>query len=152
MTASGIESTPGRGSLSTDNANAAHSATESPQPVSLEQPERREAQAPARDLGLAPKRYASLEPPRVMDLTRGGHLGMPFSRILFDAPALARMAHTLFSRKYQNDCKVDKAVLTDSTVTLTSNKRAELERVNATRSIALLFRSPIQKVLPAKCG
>jgi predicted transglutaminase-like cysteine proteinase len=121
-----------------DNANAANSSTESPQQVSLEQPELRETSAPARDLGQAPKRYASLEPSRETDRSPSHQLGSPISRIQFDAPALAPMAHTFFCLKYRDDCKVDKAVLADSTVTLTSNRWSELERVNAAVNQAIV--------------
>jgi len=123
---------------SSDNANATYSSTESPQLVSLEKPEPREASAPARNLGLAPKRYASLEPPRDTDRSPAHQLGLPISRIQFDAPALAPMAHTFFCLKYQDDCKVDKTASTDSTVTLTSNRWAELERVNAAVNQAIV--------------
>jgi predicted transglutaminase-like cysteine proteinase len=117
---------------SSDNSSATNSSTESPQLESLKQPEPREALAPARDLGRAPKRYASLEPPRDTDRSAARQLGLPISRIQFDAPALAPMSHTFFCLKYRDDCKVHETVSTDSTVTLTSNRWAELERVNAT--------------------
>ena len=123
---------------SSENASAANSSTESPQPVSLEQPKPREALAPARDLDRAPKRYASLEPPRETDRSPARQLGSPISRIEFDAPALAPMSHTFFCLKYRDDCKVDKTVSPDSTVTLTSNRWAELERVNAAVNRAII--------------
>ena len=123
---------------SSDNANAAYSSTESPQLVSVEQPEPREASAPARDLGRAPKRYASLEPPRNTDRSPPRQLGLPISRIQFDAPALAPMSHTFFCLKYPDDCKVDKTASSDTTVMLTSDKRAELERVNAAVNRAII--------------
>jgi predicted transglutaminase-like cysteine proteinase len=121
-----------------DNANAASSLAESPQLVSLEQPEPREASAPARDLGLAGKRYDSLEPSRNTDRSPARQLGLPISRIQFDAPALAPMSHTFFCLKYRDDCKVDKTVSPDSTVTLTSDRWAELERVNAAVNRAIV--------------
>lgn len=123
---------------SPDNANAANSSTESPQLVSHEQPKPREASAPARDLGRAPKRYASLEPPRDTDRSPAHQSGVPISRIQFDAPALAPMAHTFFCLRYRDDCKVDATALPDSTVTLTSNRWAELERVNAAVNRAIV--------------
>jgi len=123
---------------SVDNANAVASSTGSPKPGSLEQPEPREASAAARDLGLAPKRYASLEPPRNTDRSPPRQLGLPISRIQFDAPALAPMSHTFFCLKYRDDCKVDKTASPDSTVTLTSDKWAELERVNAAVNRAII--------------
>jgi predicted transglutaminase-like cysteine proteinase len=125
---------------SSDNANATDSSTEAPQPVSFERPEPREAMAPARDLGRA-KRYASLEPPRDIDQSDRSpahQLGSPISRIQFDAPALAPMSHTFFCLKYRDDCKVDKTVAADSIVTLTSGRRAELERVNAAVNRAII--------------
>lgn len=121
-----------------DNANAAPSSTESPQLVSLEQPEPREASTPAPDLGPAPKRSASLEPSRDTGRSPPRQLGLPISRIQFDAPALAPMAHSFFCLKYRDDCKVDKTVSPDSTVMLTPDKRAELERVNAAVNRAII--------------
>ena len=121
-----------------DNANAANSLTEPLRPVSLEQPEPREASTPVPDLGPAPKRSASLEPSRDTDRSPARQLGLPISRIQFDAPALAPMAHTFFCLKYRDDCKVDKTVSPDSTVMLTSDKRAELERVNAAVNRAII--------------
>jgi len=123
---------------SSDNANAASSSTGSPLPVSVEQPEPREASAPARGLGRAPKRYASLEPPRDTDRSPSRQLGLSISRIQFDAPALAPMSHTFFCLRYRDDCKVDKTASVDSTVTLTSSKWAELERVNAAVNRAII--------------
>jgi predicted transglutaminase-like cysteine proteinase len=125
---------------SSDNANTTNASTEAPQPGSLERPEPREALAPARDIGRA-KRYASLEPPRDIDRSDRSpehQLGLPISRIQFDAPALAPMSHTFFCLKYRDDCKVDKTVSTDTIVTLTSDKRAELERVNAAVNRAII--------------
>ena len=121
-----------------DNANAANSLTEPLRLVSLEQPEPREASTPAPDLGSAPKRSASLEPSRDTGRSPARQLGLPISRIQFDAPALAPMAHTFFCLKYRDDCKVDKTVSPDSTVMLTSDRRAELERVNAAVNRAII--------------
>lgn len=127
-----------------DNAKAPGSVTEPVRLASLEQPRPREAPVPAPDLSLAPKRNASLEPSPDMDRSRdtdrspARRSGLPISRIQFDAPALAPMAHTFFCLKYRDDCKVDKTVSLDSTVTLTSSKWAELERVNAAVNRAIV--------------
>ena len=121
-----------------DNANAARSLPEPLQLASLEQPESREASVPARDLDLVPKRYDSLEPSRDTGRSPAHRLGSPLSRIQFDAPALAPLAHTFFCLKYRDDCKVDKTASSVSTVTLTSTRWAELERVNATVNRAIV--------------
>ena len=116
-----------------DNANTA----ESPQQASLEQREPREVSTPTRDFGLAAKRYASLEPSS-RDTGRPPARRSGLTRIQFDAPALAPMAHTFFCLKYREDCKVDETVSPDSTVMLTSNRWAELERVNAAVNRAII--------------
>jgi len=121
-----------------DNASAANSSTKPVQLVSLEEPAPRETSASAPGPGLAPRRYSSLEPSRDTDQSPARPLGLPISRIQFDAPALAPMAHTFFCLKYRDDCKVDKTVSVDSTVTLTSNRWAELERVNAAVNRAIV--------------
>jgi predicted transglutaminase-like cysteine proteinase len=120
------------------SANAAYPSTELLQPVSLEQPEQGEAPAAARDLSPAPKRSVSLELPRETDLPPAHQLGLPISRIQFDAPALAPMAHTFFCLKYPSDCKVDKTANGDDAVTLTAERWAELVRVNAAVNHAII--------------
>lgn len=120
-----------------DGASAAYSSTEPLQPVSFEQPEQREASAPPRDLG-APERSASLGPSPDMDLPPARQLGSPISRIQFNTPALAPMAHTFFCLKYPDDCKVDKTAFRDDAVTLTAKRWAELVRVNAAVNRAII--------------
>ena len=114
-----------------DNADAADLLAESPHLASLEQPQSREALPDTRDLGLTPKRDDLVEPSRRTDRSPTRQRGISISRIQFDAPTLAPMSHTFFCLKYRDDCKVDKTVSSDSTVTLTSDRWAELGRVNA---------------------
>jgi predicted transglutaminase-like cysteine proteinase len=120
------------------NAKAAASVTEPLQLASLEQSEPGEALSAARDQDLAPKRYASLEALPETDRSQSRRLGAPLSRIQFDTPALAPMAHTFFCLKYRDDCKVDKTASTDITMILTPSRRAELERVNAAVNRAII--------------
>src|SRR5581483_11559108 len=109
-----------------DSAKAAKSLTELPHVASLEQSRPLDS-APSRDLGLPPRRDGSHGAPR--GTTRMPPRVMPLSRIEFDSPALAPVSHTVFCLKYRDDCKVDKTVSVESRVTLTAEKRAELERI-----------------------
>lgn len=119
-----------------DSAKAANSLTELPHLASLEQSQPLEPSTPSRDLGLAPRRNESQEPSRGTNRTQPRVL--PFSRIEFDTPTLAPVSHTVFCLKYRDECKIDQTVSTDSRVALTSERWAELERINAAVNRAII--------------
>ncbi len=121
-----------------DGIGAANSLAELPHLASLEQSQPLELSAHSRDLGVAPRRDRSSEPLRDTNPSPPHQRGFSVSRIEFDAPALAPVSHTIFCLKYRDDCKVDKAVSVESRVTLTSEKRAELERINAAVNRAIV--------------
>lgn len=79
----------------------------------------KESQAPAGPFNPSAPRLIRPEPKvRVMQLE-------------FNKPALAPLAHSVFCLKYPADCKPSKQIVRGEPVKLTSQRWAELERVNA---------------------
>ena len=120
-----------------DNAKAANSLADLPHLASLEQSQPLEPSTYSGDLGSTPRRDLS-RPSRDTNRSQPRQLGLPISRIEFDSPALAPVSHTIFCLKYRDECKVDKTVSVESRVTLTSERWAELERVNSAVNRAII--------------
>jgi predicted transglutaminase-like cysteine proteinase len=87
-------------------------------------------------MGELPHR-ASIDPNKAHKAGRTTRRVMPstmkplLTRIQFSAPVLAPMAHTLFCLHYPSDCRVQKIVFRGGVIKFTTQRRAELERINA---------------------
>ena len=88
-----------------------------------------EEPAPTVELFVLPPRR-----PRAADLA---HRRSSLGRIAFATPTLAPMGHTLFCLNYPDECRIQKAMLQAGPITLTDERRAELERVNADVNTAI---------------
>lgn len=117
---------------------ANNSVAGSPHLASLEQSQAGDMSDYLPDQGLAPTREGPRQLPRDKNQSPSRHHGSQISRIEFDAPALAPMSHTIFCLKYRNDCKVDTTVSVESRVTLTSERWAEIERINTAVNRAII--------------